>query len=411
MDSKECAIEIVKKLQKVGYTAYFAGGWVRDYLLDHSSSDIDIATNALPQDILNLFPHTLLVGLSFGVVIVLYKGFQFEVASFRKDISYSDGRKPEEIEFSSAREDASRRDFTINGMFYDPIKDEIFDYVGGVEDLKKNIIRCIGNPSVRFMEDRLRMIRAVRFACRFNFAIDQETQDAIIECAPALFPAVAKERIYQELLKMTQSGHLDHALIELHRLQLLPIIFPELEHVHLREIKSQVAPFVHYPKNCPMVLYLLALFPRASLSQWLEMCLQLKMSNKEMNLVRLVDEYRTLSEGEHSVKSTRWTYFYANPEAQMVLSIYAAALPSESREAFLLRHELRQKSLEQHITRVIHRTPLISAALLKENGIVEGKKLGLLLKEAEKIAIENDIHDAQLVLNALKKTSLWTSSN
>ncbi len=121
MEAQKYATEVVKKLKKAGYIAYFAGGWVSDYLLKHPSSDIDIATDAPTQIILDLFPQTILVGLSFGVVIVIIDGHQFEVASFRKDISYSDGRKPEQIEFSTPQEDANRRDFTINGMFYDPI--------------------------------------------------------------------------------------------------------------------------------------------------------------------------------------------------------------------------------------------------------------------------------------------------
>ena len=137
MDAQAHATEIVKKLNKAGYIAYFAGGWVRDHVMKHPSSDIDIATNAPPEKILDLFPRTILVGLAFGVVIVSVNGHQFEVSTFRKDIGYADGRKPLKIELATPQEDAQRRDFTINGMFYDPQEETIYDYVHGVEDIKR----------------------------------------------------------------------------------------------------------------------------------------------------------------------------------------------------------------------------------------------------------------------------------
>ena len=176
-ETKKIATAIVRKLVAAGYTAYFAGGWVRDYLMGHPSEDIDLATDAPPEKIIDLFPKTLLVGVAFGVVVVIVDGHQFEVATFRRDIDYADGRKPSKIELSTAEEDAFRRDFTINGMFYDPLTNQILDYVGGQEDLKKKIIRAIGNPHKRIQEDRLRMIRAVRLSCRFDFQIEEKTKE------------------------------------------------------------------------------------------------------------------------------------------------------------------------------------------------------------------------------------------
>ena len=150
--SQELALRIVQKLNMAGYTAYFAGGWVRDHVMGRESDDIDIATSASPEKILDLFPRTLVVGLSFGVVIVMMEGHPFEVATFRTDIGYSNGRTPDGILFSSPREDALRRDFTINGMFFDPVEKKIYDYIGGMEDIHKGVIRTIGDPYERFLK-------------------------------------------------------------------------------------------------------------------------------------------------------------------------------------------------------------------------------------------------------------------
>lgn len=408
MDALHLATEVVKKLKKNGYIAYFAGGWVRDYLLGHPSSDIDIATNAPTEIILDLFPQTILVGLNFGVVIVVFEGHQFEVASFRKDISYSDGRKPEQIEFSTPQEDAKRRDFTINGMFYDPCDGAIYDYVGGTEDLKKGIIRAIGNPHERFVEDRLRMIRAVRFACRFGFAIDIETQRAVSENATTLFPAVALERVWQELNKMSSTSNFDHALIEMHRLKLLPVIFPPLEHVHLTTIKKQVSAFVHFPKKCPTILYLLVLFPDASLNDLIEICQMLRTSKKDIALVRLALQCKHLVENPiHTTYAVEWAHFYAHADVQWAIETHAAPFSYEEREQILLDHRLRQKELHTHITRIMEHSPLVTANLLKSDGIPESRLMGTLLKEAEKISIECDLNDPKRVIDKLKKSAFW----
>ncbi|HSX13482.1 MAG TPA: CCA tRNA nucleotidyltransferase, partial [Chlamydiales bacterium] len=216
---------IIDTLTKAGYIAYYAGGWVRDLLLQHESDDIDIATNAPPETIQALFPHTVPLGIAFGIVLVIVEHHQYEVATFRRDVDYADGRRPTKIEFATAIEDAKRRDFTINGMFYDPLQNQILDYVEGQADLKKKIIRAIGNPHERIKEDRLRMIRAIRLACRFNFTIEPQTQEAIRFHAKEIFPAVAIERIYQELTKGHDFKKLPEMLLELHSFGLLETIF------------------------------------------------------------------------------------------------------------------------------------------------------------------------------------------
>ncbi len=230
MTIKQNAVEIVKTLQEHGYEAFFAGGCVRDMIMGKASADYDIATNALPRDVIKLFEKTIPVGIQFGVVIVVKNGHNFEVATFRTEGSYSDGRHPDYVAFSTPEADVRRRDFTINGLLYDPIKDEILDYVGGREDISQGIIRTIGNPIERFTEDKLRMIRAARFACRFNFPIHPDTKQAIIQLAPQIH-VVSAERIREELEKIL-TGRNPHIGIQLlDELHLLQEILPEVSNM------------------------------------------------------------------------------------------------------------------------------------------------------------------------------------
>ncbi|MDE3047536.1 MAG: CCA tRNA nucleotidyltransferase, partial [Verrucomicrobiota bacterium] len=233
MDEHPQARHIVETLAKAGFVAYYAGGWVRDLLLNHPSDDIDIATNAPPETIQALFAHTVPVGIAFGIVLVIIDGHQYEVATFRQDLDYKDGRRPSRIAFTTAEEDAKRRDFTINGMFYDPLKDHILDYVNGRADLEAKVIRAIGNPHERIKEDRLRMIRGIRLACRFGFHIEAATDAAIRAHANELFPAVAIERVWQEFTKGHAFGKLRLMLIGLHDFGILQAIFPDLSQVSL----------------------------------------------------------------------------------------------------------------------------------------------------------------------------------
>ncbi len=404
------ATRIVYKLVKAGYIAYFAGGWVRDYLMDHPSDDIDIATDAPPEVILDLFPRTILVGLSFGVIVVVEDSHQFEVASFRRDVAYINGRSPTHIEPSTPEEDATRRDFTINGMFYDPLEDEIYDYVGGVRDIEHKVIRAIGNPYERFVEDRLRMIRAIRFAFRFDFVIEQETKEAIIACAPMLFPAVAMERIWHEFSKMAKYPRFGEALLEMHRLTLLEEIFPKLKHLHLNDLKAHVKPFNHYPKKTPTILHLMALFPTMQRGSGLELCSYLKTSTSHGTLAELLLRLRqlTLQEWkENKIDLVEWVHLYANPDTWLCLQVQAAHLEEQeiplSIAQFLSHHQTRIKRYQTHIERIIHKKPLMAASILQEMGITPGKKMGLLLKNAERTAILNEIDDLKVLTSLLKE--------
>lgn len=406
MDIYEKAVHIVNTLVARGHTAYFAGGWVRDHVMEHDSNDIDITTSATPQEILDLFPRTILVGLNFGVVIVVMEGHQFEVATFRKDVEYIDGRKPESIEFCDPREDALRRDFTINGLFYDPIEHKIFDYVEGVKDIHQGIVRTIGNPHERFTEDRLRMVRAFRFAARFEFLIDLSTQAAIRENADTLFPSVSVERIWQELSKMATSPRADNAFIDMHRLGLLSVIFPDLEEVHLNDIKHWTMSYHHFPEGTPPVLYIAKLFPNTSLETIVEIMNGLKVKRKDIRTLETYYLAKKMMEKE-SYHEMDWVQFYAKENANICMEVLFSGYPEEKRESLLLHHRNRLKKLEHHIKRSVERSPIIPGKMLMEMGVKPGEKMGDLIEEAERIAITQGLTDQEKVLELLKESSLW----
>jgi poly(A) polymerase len=198
MTNRQAAIRVIKRLQRSGFQALLAGGCVRDMMLGRRAKDHDVATDARPQDVMKLFKRTLKVGAKFGVVIVLIEGQQVEVATFRTESGYADGRHPGSVEFTTAAEDAGRRDFTINGMFYDPLQRKVIDYVNGQADLKSRIVRTIGKPSERFAEDYLRMLRAVRFSTQLGFAIESSTWSAVCGNANKI-TQISGERIAMEL--------------------------------------------------------------------------------------------------------------------------------------------------------------------------------------------------------------------
>jgi putative nucleotidyltransferase with HDIG domain len=218
---------VVGELRRAGHETYFAGGSVRDLVMERVPHDYDIATIARPEEVMALFPRTVAVGVSFGVVVVLYGDHEFEVATFRADGVYLDGRHPTAVHYSSAAEDVARRDFTINGLLYDPEAAQVIDHVGGQADIAARVVRCIGDPRARFGEDRLRMLRAVRFVVRFGFEMEPATWDALRDQASAIGD-VSAERIRDELLKMLTGPTPDRALALLEESGLLAEILPEV---------------------------------------------------------------------------------------------------------------------------------------------------------------------------------------
>jgi poly(A) polymerase len=295
---EDFAISIVRTLRENGHQAYLVGGCVRDLLLGREPADYDVATSALPDDVMRIFPQTYAVGAQFGVVLVpdaescdtaggdvagnvstehshrrdvacyvspRTASQTVEVATFRSDIGYSDGRHPDEVRFSKdPREDVRRRDFTVNGLLLDPISNEVLDYVGGQGDLEAKIIRAIGEPTLRFAEDKLRMLRATRFAARFGYTIEPRTFAAIQKLAPQI-RQVSRERVRDELTKMLTEGHARQAVLLLDQTGLLHEVLPEIENMKGVEQPPQFHPegdvFVHtllllqnLPRPCPPAL-------------------------------------------------------------------------------------------------------------------------------------------------------------
>ena len=228
MSSRELALKIVKELRQRGHQAYWAGGCVRDVLLGHEPKDFDVATGAAPQQVLQHYPRANLAGAQFGVVLVREDQAQVEVATFRRDHDYRDGRHPSSVTFTpSAEEDARRRDFTINGLLYDPFSEECLDYVGGQRDLQAGVIRAIGDADERIGEDKLRMLRAVRFAARLNFRIEAKTFEALKRHA-AEISGIAAERVRDELNRILTEGAARRGLELLSDTGLLDAILPEV---------------------------------------------------------------------------------------------------------------------------------------------------------------------------------------
>lgn len=400
------ATEIVRVLREAGYRAYFAGGWVRDLLLGHPSGDIDIATEAPPERVMELFPNTVPVGVNFGVVIVLHENTPFEVTSFRKDGLYLYGRRPETIMLASPEEDAQRRDFTINGMFYDPTTDQVIDFVEGQGDLRRGVVRAIGNAEERIKEDRLRMIRAVRVMARFGFVLEPDTRAAIERYADSLFPAVAVERIWQELIKMTQNPGFGHAVRELFALGLLQVIFPQTRHLSLTDVDELMAPCDAFPTGTPAVFYLAQLFPHADERQLKEICENLRVSSRDTQLLLHYARVRKRYADE-SGDLVDWVYLYAHDSAPICQAVYAATLAEPQRAQFLTKHAQRQTDFAQAITRVRESNPLIRATHLQQQGITPGPAMGQLLKAAERIGIERGLHSPEQVIAALKQLPEW----
>ena len=276
---KDFATSIVQTLRQQGFEAYLVGGCVRDLLLQRAPKDFDVTTNATPQQVMTIFPETYAVGAQFGVVLVpasdsdvatagaevTSKSHAVEVATFRSDIGYSDGRHPDEVRFSrDPQEDVARRDFTINGMLLDPVSGEILDFVGGRADLQAEIIRTIGDPERRFAEDKLRMLRAVRFAARFEYTIEPATFAAIQKLA-AQIEVVSHERVRDELTRMLTEGHARRAFLLLNASGLLKHVLPDISAMKGVQQPPEFHPegdvFVHtllllenLPNPCPLTL-------------------------------------------------------------------------------------------------------------------------------------------------------------
>ena len=274
MSNKQAAIKIIRRLRKEGFDAYLAGGCVRDMLLKRAAKDYDVATSAHPDDIIGIFKRTRKVGAKFGVVMVLMGAGPVEVATFRSESGYADGRHPDSVKFSNAKQDCARRDFTINGMFYDPIEKQVIDFVNGRRDLDKKILRTIGDPEKRFGEDYLRMLRAVRFAAQLDFQIDKKTFKAIQNNA-AQIVKISGERIAMETEAILTSTNRGRGASLLTESNLAESIFPGMTK---QETEFGITVLGHLPSRVDFPLALAAFFAGSDLAFASQSCKHLRLS-------------------------------------------------------------------------------------------------------------------------------------
>lgn len=374
MTNKQAAIKIVRILRRNGYQALLAGGCVRDMLLGRVANDYDVATNASPQKVTKLFRRTLKVGAKFGVVIVLLEGRRVEVATFRTETGYADGRHPTAVKFADAREDAGRRDFTINGMFYDPIEQKVIDYVDGRADLKKQIVRTIGKAEQRFGEDFLRMLRAVRFATQLGFAIEPKTYSAI--CAGANnITKISGERIAAELEAILVSPNRSQGASLLFETGLAEAIFPGFT---AEEVKSGIKVLAQLRKKVDFALAIVSFFVGCGTEFALEKCKVLKLSrslSKQMKFLlsnrdRLLDEQMSLAQLKMILAEP---YFWDLYELQR--AILEAAAESLAPLTKLNRAIMALRGIE------LKPKPLLDGHELIRLGAVPGPALGQLAQE------------------------------
>lgn len=416
---RKFALEVVERLVAAGYQALWAGGCVRDYLMGHDPVDYDVATNALPAQVRALFGkhQTFAVGESFGVIVVLGPGKQFgqvEVATFRLDSLTSDGRRPDSVQFSTAQEDAQRRDLTINGLFYDPLTDQVLDYVEGRKDLEQKIIRAIGDPKTRIQEDKLRMLRCVRFTSRFQFQLDQQTAQAILEMAPQIH-IVSKERIAEELRKMFADPSRAFALKLLDSLGLFRNLFSELEtNWNKDSFQNDTIRFFEQMQLQDQQLAF-ALLLRELNSNRTEksssktptsvkkFCKALKFSNQQTDCIDwLVTHQNALKNADqlplHQLKPL---LCHANTNRLLELTRLRAAIDYKEPSDFLYCQQYLKKTPKA----LLAPPPLVTGEDLIASGLKPGKQFATLLGKIRQAQLDELIHTKQ---EALKQFALKT---
>jgi len=397
MTNKQAAIKVIKRLSRNGFEALLAGGCVRDMLLGRKASDYDVATNAQPDDVIGLFRRTLKVGAKFGVVIVLLEGQQVEVATFRTETGYADGRHPGVVKFANAAEDASRRDFTINGMFYDPLEEKVTDYVNGQADLKKHLIRTIGDPEERFGEDYLRMLRAVRFSTLLGFEIEPVTWSAICSNVKNI-TKISGERIAIELEGILAHPDRSVGMSMLIDSGLAKAIFPGFAG---EQAGCAIKVLSQLRKKVDFALALASLFAGCETEFALKKCQVLKLSrnqNKHIKFLlnnrgKLLDDRMALSRLKMFLAGP---YFWDLYELQRV--IQKAGPDGKEGIAALIRLRRRIKALGD----VELPKPLLNGHDLIRLGAVPGTGLGQLSEEMYIAQLEG-------VVKTAKQAEKWAS--
>ena len=386
------AVDIVRKLRDAGFEAYWAGGCVRDELLARVPKDYDVATNATPRQIREVFGRrrTLAIGVAFGVITVLGSkaSGMVEVATFRRDAVYSDGRHPDHVTFSSAEEDASRRDFTINGLFYDPIGQEVIDFVGGREDLTAKRIRAIGDPRERFAEDKLRMLRAIRFSATLGFEIQQQTAHTIREMAGQIV-VVSAERIAQEMRRMLVDSGRAAAVRMLIETDLAEPILPEVipsGDAQRGRVEHALAVIARLRQpGFPLALGAL-LHELVDVQAAESVCGRWRLSNKETaRTAWLVEHHSALT----TAKALRWSRLQPLLIAEGIEDLLAL---HEAAHSDRLDEVAHCRSLLKRSPELLDPPPLITGDDLQAHGISPGPQYRFLLQRVRDAQLDEEIH-------------------
>jgi len=389
MTNRQTAIKVVKVLRRNGFEALLAGGCVRDMLLRRRAKDYDVATDARPDEVAKLFRRTLKVGVKFGVVIVLIRGMHVEVATFRTEADYEDGRHPVSVEFTNAAEDASRRDFTINGMYFDPIEKKVIDYVGGQADLKKRIVRTIGNAENRFGEDHLRMLRAVRFSTQLDFAIEPATLSAISRLACTI-KKMSGERIAMELEGILADPNRSAGASMLIESGLAEHIFDGFlgEKAGLAvEVLGQL------PQRIDFALGLAGFFAGFETEFAVERLRVLKLSNKQKQHAKylLANRGRLLKE---KMSLAELKQFLAEPYFEDLYSLEKAIQKAGDGDGLAALKALR-KRIEDLGDIELRPKPLLNGHNLARLGAASGPELGQLAEEMYIAQLEGELETVE----------------
>jgi len=433
---KTFATDVVRTLVERGHRAVFAGGCVRDMLRGKEPKDFDVATSALPQQVMDIFPRTVPVGVAFGVVRVLSRGLDplcIEVATFRIDGTYSDERRPDSVQFTNEVEDVKRRDFTINGLLFDPLNNELLDYVGGREDLEKKIIRAIGDPKKRFAEDHLRLLRAIRFAARLDFEIDGNTFGAIKACAPQIV-TVSAERIRDELNQMLAGPNPRRACELLKKAGLLKHILPEIDALQGVQQPPQFHPegdvwthtlmLLSQLENAPLHLALGALFHDVGKPATFTLTDRIRFNEHEKvgavmtekimerlkypretidRVVTLVHQHMTFKD-TLKMKPSTLKRFLRQPHFDEHLALHK--LDCNASHGDLSAHEFCSTELARETPETLSPAPLINGTDLIRLGLKPGPLFATILKDVEDRQLEFTLTDSAGAVDYVRRTYL-----
>ena len=394
MTERDFATEVVQRLQAAGYEALFAGGCVRDELLGRVPADYDIATSATPDELKPLFRKCNFFGASFGVVEVLGprgddgEWLKVQVATFRTDGIYTDGRRPDSVVFSSPEHDAARRDFTINGLFFDPVADRVIDFVGGRADLDSRILRAIGDPALRFAEDKLRLLRAARMAARFELTIDTET-GAAIRAMAAQIRAVSAERIAEELRKMFENEHRVRGVELLREFDLLKQILPEAK-ADAEVIRLTVSAL---PCGSTFPLVLMAVCSGVPADKFPLIARRWKLSNGERDRIVWLAQYRsTLDRAPEMPRSLLFPILAHEGNRDLVALVFADAAASNMRS---IGAEFCDAILRQFDLAYLNPPPLLDGDDLQAMGLKPGKQFKIVLDRIRAMQLDGELDSGE----------------